>query len=240
MSTLLIEEEESATANSSRELLLIWQNPSSRKFSRAGHLSIMDSSFEFHYSTEVADDPDFFPLDEFPDLSGSYTSARLPAFFANRVMSQERDNFAAYLDLLGLASDAKALPVEILVRTGGSRATDTFHIVERPRRDAKSFVSRFFVSGIGHQPFAEDHVRILSDGDQLLISAEPDNPMNTDAHLILKSEGSPIGWVPDWLCGEVAALSKSGWSHSVVAEKVNRDAPVHVRVLCRLEAQREQ
>lgn len=238
MPTLLSDPREISPSTGSRELLLVWQKPGTRQFLRAGTLRVTDDTYEFRYAPDIADDPDFFPLDGFPRLDSVYNSEHLPAFFANRVMSAERGMYEQYLGWLGLERGDHALAVEVLARTGGARATDTFHIIEQPPGDAHRFTSRFFVSGIRHQMGASERVRGIRAGDTLLVEPQPDNAKNADAHLILKSHDEPIGWVPDWLCGEVAALRSEGWHFQVIAEQVNMDAPSHVQVLCRVEASR--
>lgn len=239
MTTLLPSQIPPSSLLASRELLLIWQNPRSRRFSRAGSLRISgDDRFEFSYEPSIRSDPEFFALDEFPSMDRPYESDKLPAFFANRIMSAERPSYSDYLGWLGLTAGSVDLPVEVMVRTGAGRATDTFHVVEKPNRNATRFVSRFFVSGASHQESSSELISELVDGDRLRLLPEPANGHNPDAHLVLVSHGAAIGWVPDWLCGEVADLAENGWSVDVFAEKVNSDAPPHIQVLCRIEATR--
>jgi hypothetical protein len=237
MRTLLPEAYRAHLDSDIREFILVWQNPNSRRFLRAGSLVIADELFEFRYERAALEDEDFFPLDEFPVVDKVYKSRQLPAFFANRIMSSERGSYERYLGWLGLAPTRDDVPIEILIRTGGSRATDTFHIVERPLVGASHFISRFFVSGIRHQA-SESLIRSISDGDDLLLESQPHNVHNANAHLVLKSRDEPIGWVPDWLCDEISEMARDGWHFRVSAERINPDAPSHIQVLCRLEADR--
>src|SRR4051812_43839179 len=83
--------------NVSRKLLLIWQHPVTRKFSRVGRLEQLENgTYRFSYFPDVSDIDGFFPLNEYPDVQRDYLSAGLPAFFTNRVMSAERDNYEQY------------------------------------------------------------------------------------------------------------------------------------------------
>lgn len=234
--TLLTDRAPVAVERESRELLLVWQNPATRRFSTVGLLSISSGGFRFRYADEAKADPDFFALAEFPHLDGEYASPALPAFFANRVMSAARNSYDDYLGWLALDAQSPDLPVEILVRTGAERATDTFHVVEKPSRGALSFVSRFFVSGVRHQPAQPVAVGAVSTGDRLELEPEAGNSANADAHRVVTLGGVPVGWVPDWLCGEIAELSRSGWRFEAVAEKVSPEAPSHIQVLCRITA----
>lgn len=236
--TLLVDRPSACPAGRTRELLLIWQNRRTGRFAKVGVLSVSSTGFVFGYADDAKADPDFFPLDEFPRLEDEYSSSSMPPFFANRIMSSARGSYDAYLNWLGLDQGSPDLPVEILVRTGAGRATDTFHVVEKPIRDAEEFISRFFVSGVRHQPGTPELLAVMSDGDRLILEPEPDNVKNPDAHRVLRLHGEPVGRIPDWLCGEIAELSARGWRFKATAEKISPDAPPHVRVLCRVHARR--
>lgn len=222
---------------STRRLLLVWQNPETRKFLRVGELDqLPDGGFAFTYLDSARSDPDFFPLDEFPDVSRSYVTDELPGFFANRVMSTQRDSYAAYRSWLGLDSFGTDTPVEVLARTGGPRATDTFHVVDLPGVTEGRFESRFFVSGIRYIAESDSRLASLEVGSELGLRPEPDNPENPDAVLVDVTAGVPVGWVPDWLVGELRDLRESGWTLRCVVEQVNPAAPPHLRLLVRLES----
>lgn len=239
MPTLAIESSPVDASLERRQLMLVWQNPRTRTFSTVGRLeAFADGSFEFAYEPAAQEDPEFFPLDEFPDLSRRYGRRELPAFFSNRVMASDRPSFPDYLAFLNLDPNNVDVPVEVLVRTGAPRATDTFHIVERPTSDARQFTSRFFVSGIRHTPGAASAIEELAAGDRLAFMHDHDNEHNPDAHVVVESEGRRIGWVPDWLCSDIARLRSDGWSLTASVERVNPQAPPHVRVLCRVDLTR--
>jgi hypothetical protein len=220
-----------------RQLLLVWQNPDSRRFVKVGRLDqLVDGRFAFGYMAEARDEPGFFPLDEYPAWDRVYVSDELPVFFSNRVMSSERPSYDEYLSWLGVQdlSDVE-VPIEILVRTGGGRATDTFHVVDHPFSEADGFESRFFVSGSRHIDGADERIAGLMPQDALDLRLDALNQVNSKA-VVVDHDGKPIGWVPDWLCADVADLMARGWDVSAVAERVNPAAPAHVRVLCRIEA----
>lgn len=221
-----------------RRLLLIWQNPSTRRFSRVGQLDFLDDeTFAFAYLPEAIGDPDFFPLDEYPDIKAVYQSEFLPVFFANRIMSVDRPSYSAYLDRLGLGDAAlENVPVEVLVRTGGTRATDTFHVVEHPVHAQELFSTRFFVSGTRYISGASERIAALQPGSILVLRPDVSNEKNALAQLIDVENGEPLGWVPDWLCKEISELVAAGYDLTTVAERINIDAPAHVQLLCRIDA----
>lgn len=220
-----------------RALLVVWQNPFTRRFVSVAQLThLADGRFAFRYLPAAKQSEEFYPLLEYPDLDQTYLSDELPVFFANRVMSPNRSNYRQYLRWLGLSdADPGSIPVEVLARTGGGRATDTFHIVDQPVRGEAAFMSRFFVSGIRHVEPSATGPAVVRAGDRLELRRQPDNVTNPRAVIIDVENGQQLGWVPDWLCGEVSELLDAGWSLELTAEQVNDDAPARTRVLCKLE-----
>lgn len=223
-----------------RSLLVVWQDPADRRFVPIAELShLLDGRYVFQYSDAARSNEGFFALDEYPDLGRTYVSDSLPVFFANRIMTVDRPSYDRYLHWLGLDGlDASEVPLEVLARTGGGRATDTFHIVDRPRKGDREFASRFFVSGIRHVDDPDMALARVRPGDRLELRRQPDNLKNPKAVIVDVETGVQLGWVPDWLCGEVTDLLADGWSLALTAERVNLDAPAHTRVLCRLTADR--
>jgi hypothetical protein len=237
MTSNVLDRSHSPELKSSRRLLVIWQNPETRNFCRIGQLDhLTDGRYVFNYSNAETASPDFRALHEFPDTSLCYESASLPAFFRNRIMNSSRPAFREYLSWLAVNAEDTELPVEILARTGGPRATDTFHIVEAPTVDGGIFKTRFFVSGVRHCEGAEERVLALKPGAKLLLRHDSDNVFNPLAMLVDAVAGKPLGWVPDWLVEEVHERLESHGPLEVVVEKVNVDAPVHLRLLCRIES----
>ncbi len=239
MATELKSRSEVDLSTSQRSLLLVWQNPASRRFIEVGRLDLLaEGKFAFHYVP--SDDAESFVVDDYPDRDHVYVSDELPAFFSNRVMSSARSSYAQYLEWLGIEKnlEAMSLPIEVLARTGGSRVTDTFHVLDRPVKLPNSFSSRFFVSGISHTTEAEHVLAAITTGSELALLREDDNPGNPRAVLINTSDDRKIGYVPDWLCGDIHGLLEDRWELSTVAERVNPDAPDHIKVLCRVDAVR--
>ena len=218
----------------------MWQDPTDRRFVKVGQLDALPNArYAFHYLPAAAAETNFTPLVEYPRLDALYVSNEIPAFFANRVLSSDRPHYAQYLGWLGIAHlDESEIPVEVLARTGGGRATDTFHVVDLPQDGNDTFSSRFFVSGIRYADQDGVAVASLRNGAVLSLRLETDNLKNPNAVLINTDDGRKIGYVPDWLCADVHERIRSGWSVTAVAERVNPDAPAHVRVLCRVTASR--
>ena len=241
MATHTLDRDQLDLTASRRTLILVWQNPTSRLFIKVGQLNALPGGrFAFHYLAGAWNDPDFVPLLEYPDRDAAYVSDEVPAFFANRILSVDRPNYDRYLSWLGIEDlSPEDVPFEVLARTGGGRATDTFHVVELPLTQADRLASRFFVSGVRYFVEADAAIALLGEGANLRLELEEGNEVNPKAVLVSTVDGQKFGYVPDWLCGDVHSRIKDGWSITAVAERVNPDAPAHVRVLCRLEAQRD-
>jgi hypothetical protein len=241
MATQALDRNQLDLTTSRKTLILVWQNPVSRLFVKVGQLDALPvGRFAFQYLAGAWSDPEFVPLLEYPDRDTAYVSDEVPAFFANRILSVDRPHYDRYLSWLGIEDLSPAdVPFEVLARTGGGRATDTFHIVEVPLAKSNQFTSRFFVSGVRHFENSDTAIATLQNGTTLRLELEEGNEVNPKAVLVNTTDGQKFGYVPDWLCADVHTRIKNGWSVTGIAERVNPDAPAHVRVLCRLEAHRD-
>lgn len=216
-----------------RSLLLIWQHPVTRRFSKVARLVAVGDRFQFEY-LDGAHDPEFEPLHSFPDIDQVYVTPQLPAFFRNRVMSRKRSSYSQYATWLGLDPSVDA-PFEVLARTGGGRATDTFHVAEEPNLGSgRKTTIHFFASGLSHVEGALGRLLMVKPGDKLTVRREYDNPVNPRALLIDVTADEAVGWVPDWLLDDVHRLIASR-DFELHAQQINFDAPWHLKLLCRLE-----
>ncbi len=237
MATEVLTQGQALPVGSAARLLLIWQSPETRGFVRVAALDhLVDGRYAFRY-LDAARGGEFQPLVEFPDFDAVYVSDKLPAFFGNRVMSHRRDSYPTYRHWIGLDEPGSDTPFEVLTRTGAPRATDTFHIVDDLRLGPDgSVVSRFLASGVRHVFGATKRLKQLHEGQRLELRSEPDNPVNDRAILIDMVAEESVGYVPDWLVDDVHGLRNQASSLVLTAERVNTDAPPHLRLLCRLEA----
>lgn len=197
---------------------------------RVGTLSgLVDGRYAFAYTDDVHAVADFHPLTQFPDLDRTYVSTGLPAFFANRLMNRKRDSFPVYLHALGIDSPDLDTPMELLARTGGTRATDTFHLVDDLLTDTEGGVTSHFLA-LGAR------VSRIADRQCLQLRLEPDDPVSARGQLICVDTGDPVGCVPDRLLADLEKLQARTSELEIFAERVTPDAPPHLRLLCRIEA----
>lgn len=223
-----------------RRLTVLRQDRDTRRFVVLGTLvAETDGTYTFSYQSDVALDPDFRPIPGLPDPSRTYRSSELFAFFTNRVMSARRPDYPAFLQSVGLAED-EATPAEMLVRTAGCRATDTYQVVPEPTVEPDGSESRLFlVAGDRHVPGAIERVGTLVQGQALALRPDPTNAFDPDALLLDVASGQPVGYVPGYLCKYVHTHRDAGADVRVTVVKANGpDVPRHPQLLCRLRVHR--
>lgn len=220
-----------------RRLYVIWQNPDTRRFHHVGHLDVhANGQHTFAYEPDVDTIPGFDGFAAFPDFEHTYRSDQLFPFFANRVLSPRRPEYETYLTALDIRDDDMA-PVELLARAGGTRATDTVHIVPEPRIDEDDrHVLLFLASGVRHIASEGDRVSQLRTGDELTLRPDHGNRVNPAALLLDNATGEPVGWVPDYLVDQIHHYLGQRTVRVFVERANGPEVPAHLRLLCRLEA----
>ncbi len=222
-----------------REYRVIWQEQSTRRLVHVGWLEFTGEEFAFSYTDEGKSNLAFKPFPPFPVLDETYRSVDLFPFFSVRLSSAADPQFDAMLDALGLTRE-EATPAELLARSPSESPHDTIQVVPEPTELPDGTLKRtFLVSGVRHavdqHPEGVDGVlAALTPGTLLTLVPEPDNPKNPCA-LQLAVEGTPIGWVPNYLLDEIHAYLQASRALTFVVERVNGpDAPWHLRLLCQL------
>ena len=132
-------------------------------------------------------------------------------------------------------------PVALLARTGGVRQTDSLEVFRCPKPDSDGrYHVHFFIHGLSHVP---DHVvaRVneLKPGDTLYLMPDPQNAWDPRA-VALRTEDPVVmfGYCPRYLVEDVGVLlSDCGPDGvNVVVERLNRDAPLQLRLLASISA----
>lgn len=225
--------------SSMNKLVVAWQHPRVRAIQPVGILSFDGGRYHFNYLQNALNLEGFEPFVSFPNLRKGYESGRLFPMFAQRVMDARRPDFHRYIETLDLASE-DATPWEQLVRSEGRRTGDSVMVFPEPtvRPDA-STCCNFLVHGVRYalrkHPAVEEKLQRLQAGDRLAIVPEPTNPANHRALLTVDEDNVALGWVPDLLL-EYAHVVRGAGPYEVIVQHVNgSDAPVHLRLLVRLE-----
>lgn len=161
--------------------------------------------------------------------------------FANRLLSASRPEYEKYLWWSGFDPDDPPDPIVVLGVTEGIRQTDAVEVFPCPVPDAEGcYLSKFFLHGIRWlPPAATERIEKLADGETLKFMLDVHNEHDPKAILLrTAAEGMMIGYVPRYLTDDVNQLMKLCGADAIkfYVERVNRDAPLQNRVLCRMAA----
>jgi hypothetical protein len=239
----------SRSSGIAQRLVVAWQHPVERSIEPVGFLTYDGHTYRFAYVRNALHVKDFRPLLGFADLHRSYSSTELFPLFAQRAMDPRRPDYHRYVERLGLEGEPG--PWEQITRSQGRRQGDTIQLLPEPALNGDELTCLFLVHGARH---AHEKPRILDGqeirvtrqqvetaleqlvpGDKLALAAEPGNPVNPLAIMVVGS-GTPIGWVPDLLAEDLHRLMRTA-NVTVTVEHVNGpDAPWHLRLLARLRA----
>lgn len=198
---------------------------------------ILDGHFTFRYLPGAALAPGFRPLPGFPDLDRAYRSSALFLFFAARLMDRRRPDYDDYAEALDLPP--RPLDLDVLARSEGVLKGDRVAVVEEPLvRSDGGTEHVFVVRGVrfAAQDPAERERRLagLARGTPLVVRADVDNPVNSQALQLLNPTGELVGWVPDALVSYVSSVMVGAGSRVVVQRLNGPELPPHVRLLALL------
>ena len=219
--------------------------------------------YRFCYLRGARTLPGFRPFTGMGDLNEVYESESLFPVFENRLLSKARTEYDAFLRWGGFDPNNPPDPISILGVTEGIRQTDAIEVFPCPRPDAHGeYINKFFLHGIrwmGHE--AIDRIGALAERESLYLLPEPSNAVdpnavgvytdlgtywNTDQEacsdypfgLLAPPDTLQIGFVPRYFAYDFQALMKGcgpEWGQLWV-ERINPDAPLQHRVLCRIRA----
>jgi hypothetical protein len=100
-------------------------------------------------------------------------------------------------------------------------------------------ISKFLVHGVRHaiaaNPGVDERLARLRPGDELTLVADSANKVNSAAIYAADRDHVPLGWVPDLLLPYVNAVRASGPCEVRVQHINGPEAPIHLRLLVRLE-----
>ncbi len=224
-----------------KELFIAWQDPATRQWVPVGKLSQSDSGYLFHYTRGAKAFPNFVPFGRMTDLNVRYVSDRMFPLFANRILAKSRPEYLDYLRWLGFKG-REVSDLELLARSGGTRATDSLEIFPCPSPEPDgSYLTYFFAHGLRYLlPEHRKEIEKLTTGQKLYLMRDVQNQF--DQHALLMRTQDPIsivGYCPRYLSAEFERLL-DGAGHGSVAvsvHQVNIDAPSELRLLCRITAE---
>jgi len=220
------------------KLYIFWQDPSTRRWYPVGRLTRIANRYEFVYTNGAGAAKVFTPFGRMTDLDKIYHSDDLFPLFANRILSRSRPEYDEYVRWIG-ADVAPNDEMLILARTGGARATDSLMIYAKPEPNERCEFDLFFLChGIGHLPTAAiDRINLLKEGEVLYPMLDVLNPFDVDA--VSLRTGDPawfVGYVPRFFAKDIRTCIQRTDPSTVRLHvaRINPDAPLQLRLLCRL------
>ena len=208
-----------------------------------GRLEHDGELFRFCYTQGARSLPGYRPFSEMPDLEQVYESETLFPLFANRLLSPSRPEYEAFMMWGGFDPNNPPDPIAILGVTEGIRQTDSVEVFPCPAPDAQGcFINKFFLHGVRWMPPAAiERISRLKPAESLCLMPDPLNEFDHDAVAVRTSDRANrflIGYVPRYLARDVRQLFAECDPRSLelFVERINPDAPLQQRALCRMRA----
>ena len=205
-----------------------------------GRLELDGELYRFWY-TQGARKPGFRPFSQMENLALVYEAEELFPLFANRLLPKSRPEYEAYLRWSGFDIGNPPDPILVLGVTEGIRQTDAVEVFPCPVPDADGcYLNKFFLHGIRWLPAATvERIGRLKDGQRLRLMLDLQNEADPNAVALRTDEElMQIGWVPRYLANDVGQLVQKCDVDFIelFVDRVNGDAPLQNRVLCRMHA----
>jgi hypothetical protein len=182
--------------------------------------------------------PDFQHFPGMDDLNQVYESEELFPLFSNRLLPSTRPEYEAFLRWGGLEG-TQPDPIAILSITGGIRQTDSIEVFPCPTRTkVGTYFNKFFLHGIRWVPSeAINRLKRLKPDERLILMYDICNRCDPNAVAVRTDiERTLIGYVPRYLAMDILQLLTQCHPESInlVVDRLNSDAPLQQRVLCRM------
>lgn len=224
-----------------KSLFVAWKPPDSAKGWRpVGRLEHEGDLYRFWYTrgARKGDFRGFANMDRFDQI---YESEELFPLFANRLLSSSRPEYEHYLSWSGFDLENPPDPIMVLGVTEGIRQTDAVEVFPCPMPDAEGcYFNKFFLHGIRWLPdAAAERVGRLVEGEPLKLMLDLQNDFDPQAVAVrTESDRTLIGYFPHYLANEVWQLAQGCGVDFIdlAVDRVNRDAPLQNRLLCRMRA----
>lgn len=221
-----------------KQLYLAWQDPQSRSWHPVGLLTMDEGgTYRFVYTKGAEKIPNFC-LGRMKGLRVVYESSELFPLFSNRLLPNSRPEFKKYLVWLNIRDEDR---LKMLAITEGIRGTDTLEVFRCPTPNSKGEYEVVFLShGLRHLPsHAVERVNTLKRGDRLFLVLDPQNMYDPMA-IALRTDNPVeiVGYCPRYLSPDFRELLRRNSPEYVMVsvERVNTDAPLNLRLLCKIIA----
>ncbi len=225
-------------------LIVTWRKPDDSAYIAIGRLIYSpgpdrpEYEFAFLHGVHYAIKRGLGELLAFPDINRVYGSNVLFPFFQNRVMQPSRPDYPEFVRNLAL-EPGHATPMDILIRTGGGRVTDSFELFEYPvhNEPLQPYRTHFLAHGLRYLAKSSlERIATLEPGGQLCVMQDCQNAYDGRALALRTDDRVIVGYVPGFLLAEALQLWKQcQYIHCSVTKANSTTAPLQQRLLCRLE-----
>lgn len=222
-----------------KTLYVAWQDPKTRQWYPVGRLNFDGKVYRFIYTKGAKKSPHFVPFGRMLDLDTPYESKELFPLFTNRLLTKTRPEYKDFLHWLHIHQHEDD-PLALLALTGGGRETDSLEVFPCPeKREDGAYYLRFFIHGIRYLPEqATQRIDDLCPGERLWLMPDPQN--RYDPHALACRTEAPItlvGYCPRYMNRDfLHLLQEAPAIIAVTVIRVNRDAPLQLRLLCSITA----
>lgn len=226
-----------------KQLYLAWQDPKNRSWYPVGVLTIDENRtypYRFVYTKGARSTENFVPFVGMTDPYSVYESKDLFPLFSNRLLSDSRPEYKKYLRWLHFDENADNT-FDMLAMTEGIRATDTLELFKCPTPNSKGeYEIDFFSHGLRHvAKHVIERVNHLRKGERLFLARDMQNRYDSWAMALRTDDPVEfIGYCPRYLSPDFWQLLEKNRAMDVLVtvERVNEDAPLNLRLLCKLVA----
>jgi hypothetical protein len=223
-----------------KALFVAWRSDEQAGWGPIGRLEYDGRQYRFCYVKGARTLPGFRPFPGMENVEEIYESQDLFPLFANRLLSKARREYDDFLQWGGFDPDNPPDPIAILGVTEGIRQTDAIEVFPCPAPDVEGcYLSKFFLHGIRWMtPDAIERINDLQPDELLTVEPDTHNPADQNAVGVFTHDGAKIGYVPRYFAHDVHRLLTGCGDEflEIVVERVNSDAPMQHRVLCRIRA----
>jgi len=222
-----------------KKLYLAWQDPRNRSWYPVGILTMDEKhTYRFVYTKGVMSSENFVPFGRMRDFYSVYESKDLFPLFSNRLLSDSRPEYKKHLKWLDVIDDDYKVWA-MLAMTEGIRATDTLEVFKCPTPNSKGeYEVDFFSHGLRHvAKRVSERVNNLNKGERLFLAYDMQNMYDPTAMALRTADPVEfIGYCPRYLSRDFKELLYKNDPMDVVltVERVNEDAPLNLRLLCKL------
>jgi hypothetical protein len=215
-------------------------DPAKGGWSPIGRLQFDRGVYRFVYTLGAKTAHGFVPFNGMEQLDEIYESDDLFPIFANRLLPKSRPEYDAFLRWSGFDPANPPDPISILGVTEGIRRTDLIELFPCPVPDHQGcYLNKFFMHGLRYMPeSARARVQALRDNEPLLPMLDIHNSADANAVALRTLEGDRVmlGYVPRYLAHDMWKLFQECSPDFIrmFAHRVNKDAPLQQRLLCRM------